>query len=200
MNNTFDARVQLKRDTKEAWERNDPVLLNGEMIIVDFPDGSHKNKTGDGVSRYSALLFDGVTEHSKHVEAVLAPSAWSGNTQRVAVPGLTSGHNGIAAFSQSISPEQYVAAVNAQLRVTGQENGYLTITAYGVVPSASIPIWIFRPLCPTPPGPANSNLSLYPVWSPEQTEWSPFRQALVQIKSMQPAPPGCVWSHKAQTP
>ena len=140
MNNTFDARVQLKRDTKEAWERNDPVLLNGEMIIVDFPDGSHKNKTGDGVSRYSALLFDGVTEYSKYVEAVLAPSAWSGNTQRVAVPGLTSGHNGIAAFSQSISPEQYVAAVNAQLRVTGQENGYLTITAYGVVPSASIPI------------------------------------------------------------
>ena len=129
MNNTFDARVQLKRDTKEAWERNDPVLLNGEMIIVDFPDGSHKNKTGDGV-----------TEYSKHVAAALSPSAWSGNAQRVAMPGLTSGHNGVAAFSQSMTPEQYVAAVNAQLRVTSQENGYLTITAYGTVPSVTIPI------------------------------------------------------------
>ena len=140
MNNTFDARVQLKRDTKEAWERNDPVLLNGEMIIVDFPDGSHKNKTGDGVSRYSALLFDGATEYSKHIKAALSPSAWSGNSQRVAMPGLTSGHNGVAAFSQSITPEQYVAAVNAQLRVKSQENGYLTITAYGAVPSVTIPI------------------------------------------------------------
>ncbi len=140
MNNTFDARVQLKRDTKEAWERNDPVLLNGEMIIVDFPDGSHKNKTGDGVRKYSALLFDGTVEYSRHVEASLAPSAWSGNTQRISVPGLTSGHNGVAAFSQSISPEQYLAAVNAQLRITRQENGYLTVTAFGGIPSVSVPL------------------------------------------------------------
>ena len=32
---TYDARVMHKRDASANWTSNDPVLLNGEIIIVD---------------------------------------------------------------------------------------------------------------------------------------------------------------------
>lgn len=80
----FDARVQHKRDTDINWALNDPVLLNGELIVVDVvnvwttQDGdtivdhdgntitigdtsgqtaSVRFKIGDGVSPYSELPF-----------------------------------------------------------------------------------------------------------------------------------------------
>ena len=31
---TFDSRISLKKDTKTNWEQNNPVLLDGEIIIV----------------------------------------------------------------------------------------------------------------------------------------------------------------------
>ena len=40
----FDARVKFKRDTSANWTANNPVLLNGEMIIVDTASGEKKNK------------------------------------------------------------------------------------------------------------------------------------------------------------
>ena len=54
---TFNARVQNKRDTSANWTSNDPVLLNGEIIIVDTASGEVRYKVGDGVKKYSQLTF-----------------------------------------------------------------------------------------------------------------------------------------------
>ena len=50
-------RIQTKRDTAANWEKNNPVLLNGEKIIVDTAAGEIREKIGDGVKKYSALPF-----------------------------------------------------------------------------------------------------------------------------------------------
>lgn len=54
----IDTRIKNKRDTSANWDKNNPVLLNGEIIIVDTPSGEVRYKTGDGVKTYKQLPFD----------------------------------------------------------------------------------------------------------------------------------------------
>ena len=44
---TFNARVRNKRDTSANWTANNPVLLNGEIIIVDTAAGDVRYKVRD---------------------------------------------------------------------------------------------------------------------------------------------------------
>lgn len=52
----FNARIKHKKDTHENWTTNDPVLLDGELILVAI-DGTVMFKVGDGVSHYTSLDF-----------------------------------------------------------------------------------------------------------------------------------------------
>ena len=40
---TFNSRISNKKDTSENWEANNPILLNGELIIVIEDSGLFKN-------------------------------------------------------------------------------------------------------------------------------------------------------------
>ena len=53
----IEARIMHKRDTNTNWTNNNPVLLNGEIIIVDMADGSSRTKIGNG-SKYNNTPFD----------------------------------------------------------------------------------------------------------------------------------------------
>lgn len=53
----FNARIGMKRDTAANWEQNNPVLLNGEIIIVDTASGEVRFKVGDGTKLYKQLPF-----------------------------------------------------------------------------------------------------------------------------------------------
>ena len=64
----FDARVKFKRDTSANWTANNPVLLNGEMIIVDTASGEKRTKTGDGTKTYTQLPFDDEAIYNKQIE------------------------------------------------------------------------------------------------------------------------------------
>lgn len=57
MGSNINARIQHKRDTSSNWTTSNPVLLDGEIIIVDTDNGI-RTKTGDGKKRYSQLPFD----------------------------------------------------------------------------------------------------------------------------------------------
>ena len=54
---SFKTRIQNKRDTSANWEMNDPVLLDGELIIVDTSTGDTRFKIGDGTKTYTQLPF-----------------------------------------------------------------------------------------------------------------------------------------------
>src|SRR5699024_1442633 len=44
-------------DTVANWESNNPILLDGEIIIVDIGEGETRFKIGDGTSTYTQLPF-----------------------------------------------------------------------------------------------------------------------------------------------
>lgn len=54
----INTRHQLSRDTSANWTTSDPILLDGEVIIVDTAEGETRYKTGNGTKKYSQLPFD----------------------------------------------------------------------------------------------------------------------------------------------
>lgn len=54
---TFNSRISNKKDTSENWEANNPILLNGELIIVIEDSGEIRFKVGNGTSHYLELPF-----------------------------------------------------------------------------------------------------------------------------------------------
>ena len=57
MSKKLNVRVQNKRDTVTNWETNNPILLKGEMAIVQALNGSIKVKVGDGVTAFNDLAY-----------------------------------------------------------------------------------------------------------------------------------------------
>ena len=147
----FEARIRLKRDTSANWTANNPVLLNGEMILVDTTSGNVRTKTGNGVKTYTQLPFDdeaiynalnGKCDASNSVDVTLSASAWTNGQQTVSVSGLKAAQNGIASLPQNFSVAVYEAVVAAQLFVSAQTDGSLTFSCNGDVPQIDIPILV----------------------------------------------------------
>lgn len=56
-NKIFNTRVKNKRDTEANWTKENPVLLDGEIIIVTTTSGDTRFKVGDGKKTYNQLPF-----------------------------------------------------------------------------------------------------------------------------------------------
>lgn len=50
-------RIKQRRDTVANWTNNNPVLLKGEIAIVEDTDGAIRFKVGDGSKTFSALAY-----------------------------------------------------------------------------------------------------------------------------------------------
>ena len=146
----FNTRIRLKRDTSANWTNSNPVILDGEIIIVDTASGSVRRKIGDGTKTYSQLPFDdediynalaGKCDASVFINTTLTASNWSNKQQTLAVAGLGVEQNGVIGISQSIT-EQFSAAANACLYVCAQSAGSITIAANGTVPECDIPVTV----------------------------------------------------------
>lgn len=93
-NKTFNTRIKNKRDTSANWTSKDPVLLNGELIIVDTASGETRFKIGDGTKKYSQLPFqDEILRNSKVDLDAGVYTATASSTDGIAytatVPGIT---------------------------------------------------------------------------------------------------------------
>ena len=53
----LNARIKQKRDSAANWESKNPVLLNGEIVLVDTSAGELRAKIGDGTKTYKQLAF-----------------------------------------------------------------------------------------------------------------------------------------------
>ena len=147
----FEARIRLKRDTSANWTSNNPVLLDGEVILVDTANGEIRTKTGDGKKTYTQLPFNdeaiynalnGKCDASNAVQVTLTAAAWNDGQQTVSVNGLKINQNGIASLPQNYSVAVYEAVIAAQLFVSAQGNGTLTFSCNGDVPQIDIPILV----------------------------------------------------------
>lgn len=75
---TLNARVKHKKDTHENWTTNNPVLLDGELILVVI-DGTTMFKVGDGVSHYTSLDFVTSWVTEEDIDAMFAGTYRGGN-------------------------------------------------------------------------------------------------------------------------
>lgn len=53
----INTRIRQKRDTAANWTSSNPVLLNGELIVVETSTGAIRLKVGDGVKTFNQLPF-----------------------------------------------------------------------------------------------------------------------------------------------
>lgn len=53
----INVRSRMPRDTSANWTSHNPVLLDGEVIIVDTDSGEVRYKVGDGAKTYTQLPF-----------------------------------------------------------------------------------------------------------------------------------------------
>lgn len=67
-NKIFNTRVKNKRDIEANWTSKNPVLLNGEIAIVDTTSGETRFKVGDGTKRYSQLPFQDAATLANYVK------------------------------------------------------------------------------------------------------------------------------------
>lgn len=71
MDKEIKTRIRHKRDTDTNWMNVNPILLDGEIIVVSDQSGNPKLKVGDGETNYDQLSFinmGGGTSTSNTVE------------------------------------------------------------------------------------------------------------------------------------
>lgn len=56
-NKIFNIRMRNKRDTEANWEKKNPLILDGEIIVVTTTSGETRVKIGDGKKTYNQLPF-----------------------------------------------------------------------------------------------------------------------------------------------
>lgn len=100
----------------------------------------------NGVTPEQAKTWNSKANPASRVFKTLSAGAWAGSEapfiQTVDVMGLTSSSTGIVGIPLTASKEQFDVAADAQLKLTAQSNGSVSISAYGVKPEIDIPIQI----------------------------------------------------------
>ncbi len=138
----IEGRIKHKRDTEANWQSQNPVLLNGEVVIVDKEDGSIRQKVGDGNHKYSELPEIENSSPSRSISATLLASAWTNGQQTIPVGGLGATQNGVISLPQTFSTVQYDAAATAKMHVSAQTAGSITVSCNGDTPKIDIPVVI----------------------------------------------------------
>lgn len=117
-NKEIQARVKHKRDTSANWTKNNPVLLNGEIVLVDTAEGELRAKIGDGIKTYTQLPFSDealrslITNNKGTVDEELS----STSTNPVQNKTVTTEINGLKTLVGDTSvANQISAAVQAML-------------------------------------------------------------------------------------
>lgn len=131
----FNTRIKFKRDTSSNWTNKNPVILNGEIILVDTDSGELRAKIGDGSKTYTQLPFSDevvrnlVTEHNVS-ETAHENMGWiTSESGLPSEPALINADTlgGIAA--NEYATKEYVGkSFFIQMSISGQSNEILDIT------------------------------------------------------------------------
>lgn len=106
-NKTFNARIKNKRDTSANWASKDPVLLDGELIIVDTASGETRFKVGDGTSKWSELNFIGGDQAKNFV---VTPNEGESDIDAIIrVVGATELHSGDTAIVKHVITDDKIS-------------------------------------------------------------------------------------------
>lgn len=104
----INTRIRQKRDTAANWTNNNPVLLNGELIVVETSTGAIRLKVGDGVKTFNQLPFlDEAIYNSIDSKIATELSDYATLEQaKVFVVNFSQGENGVYTADKSLSDIQ----------------------------------------------------------------------------------------------
>lgn len=77
MSTEVKTRIKLRKDTLTNWEATNPVLLEGEICIVNAGNLGLRIKIGDGTSNFKALKF--LDEDSLFKRSIIIGYYFEGN-------------------------------------------------------------------------------------------------------------------------
>ena len=124
---------------------------NYNLILTDDDQTKFKEwrESINGSSNSNMKKIDTILSEKANlsvaINAVLTMSAWSDDSpyvQTISVDGLAAEQNGIITIGQNITTEQLEDVVAADMRISDQTDGSLTVTAYGDKPTRDIPVII----------------------------------------------------------
>lgn len=117
-----------------------------DTSVTPFHDGYAYLTSDDGGFYIDAATEAGeqkrihVNPKSGQVSATLTASGWSNRLQTISVPGLGSEQNGIIALDNSVEDSMMDEIKEADLHISSQAAGSLTIEARGSTPTHDIPV------------------------------------------------------------
>ncbi|GHU70087.1 hypothetical protein FACS1894184_15050 [Clostridia bacterium] len=121
--------------TAAQMAANNPILKNRELGLET---DTRRVKIGDGATTWNSLPY--ISTGTQAVSVTLAASGWSNKAQTRAISGVSANTHGIMMLGQNVTAAQYEALAKAQIAVTGQGSGTVTLTAFGDVPAIDIPL------------------------------------------------------------
>lgn len=78
--NVFDNfRFMLAKASDDEWTNANPVILEGEKILVVMSDGTIREKIGNGIDKYNDLKFFGSDYNPNIYTGVLLAANWINN-------------------------------------------------------------------------------------------------------------------------
>lgn len=103
---------------------------DGKFYIDSIVDGANKR-----------ICINPGSGASSAVNATLLKGGWRSGMQTLMVAGVTPETNGVIGVAQTISDAQMEAAKTAELYICSQDNGTITIAAFGDEPTTQdIPV------------------------------------------------------------
>lgn len=125
---TFNTRIKIKRDTAANWEANNPVLLNGEEILVDTNAGEVRKKIGDGTKQYNQLPFADETIRNLISNKVDKVSGKSLSTNDYTTTEKTKLAN-IAEKANNYTHPSYMSKTSGLYKITVDSTGHVSGTS-----------------------------------------------------------------------
>ena len=95
---------------------------------------------GNGTTVEAAVVNTDYAPAAIALTGTLLSTGWTGGVQTVSITGVTAASNGTIGLPTTATAGQRTAARAAQLALTGQAAGAITVTADGTVPTIDIPI------------------------------------------------------------
>lgn len=125
----FDLKTQA--DFAQMFTQGSRVVYvdkgNGYFTIYEI------NSNGTLLNLSTNILYEKTT---------LLAADWTDNAQTLSVAGVLSDSGGDISLDQTASAESVQSAASALMMITSQNDGTVTVTAYGTVPSVDIPVVI----------------------------------------------------------
>lgn len=123
------AQLKLRKDTAANWTEKNPILGNGEMVIVETSSGEQRFKLGDGEKTFTQLPYTDESLLSK----IKTYSA--GDGINITDEGVISSDNGVFVIEVDVENNEQIISDFDEIKNAIQNKKVLVLHADGVIVS-----------------------------------------------------------------